>query len=398
MTERKLQNIPYERQSDAKTCGASALCMVYRSFGLACTQAEVWSKVSLGNTAPRGAPSYALAQDAIQRGLSALMIRARNPFQILKRCEAAAIPAILNHRARIELPTGHYTVFIELADDHVTLHDPQLGAFTRLAPTDLLKLWLPYGAPSEITGNVLIAFGKGSRSTPPCPRCGSRLPAAVSCPSCLKMISLQPGAVLACGDSTCPERAWELVYCPFCECGLRDVTGKATDFVPGRLAEGDSAASLDIKKAFVALDAFCSMLVQNHGGTPPPNIQVHLDAVKSSRAQLLEWQVKEAAEQKARKAAARAAQPPAAKAAETPAKAPEPLDANALGWQMVKEFGFVPVAPPVAKEPVPSPAKKEPAPSKKEPAKVTDHELVRKAMKKPAKPPSDEDFGSLRLG
>ena len=55
MVETELAAIPYERQEDVdgnRMCGAAALCMVYRSFGVACTQADVWHAVAGGTRTP----------------------------------------------------------------------------------------------------------------------------------------------------------------------------------------------------------------------------------------------------------------------------------------------------------------------------------------------------------
>ena len=74
-------DIPYERQSDPasnRMCGAAALCMVYRSLGMSCSQAEIAAKLPrLEPYANAGSRTYLLAQDALTRGLSAIVLRAR---------------------------------------------------------------------------------------------------------------------------------------------------------------------------------------------------------------------------------------------------------------------------------------------------------------------------------
>ena len=38
--------IPYEQQHEQRSCGAAALCMVYRSLGLPANQSEIWQRVA----------------------------------------------------------------------------------------------------------------------------------------------------------------------------------------------------------------------------------------------------------------------------------------------------------------------------------------------------------------
>ena len=52
MSDTVAVDIPYVRQNDPtsnRMCGAAALCMVYRAFGVACTQDEVWPLVTSPN-------------------------------------------------------------------------------------------------------------------------------------------------------------------------------------------------------------------------------------------------------------------------------------------------------------------------------------------------------------
>src|SRR5438445_299852 len=97
-------DIPYEEQADRRACGAASLCMVYRSFGLACSQPEVWARVA--RPGPREIPrsnTHQLCADALGLGLAALTLRARDPWRVLELCVRNSVRAILNYRPT---PTG----------------------------------------------------------------------------------------------------------------------------------------------------------------------------------------------------------------------------------------------------------------------------------------------------
>src|SRR5437762_197108 len=90
--------VPYEKQQGDHTCGAAALCMVYRAFGIECTQTEIWERVAKARYGSKRARTYLLAADAIERGLSALVIKASEPWRILQRCHEHGVLPIINHR------------------------------------------------------------------------------------------------------------------------------------------------------------------------------------------------------------------------------------------------------------------------------------------------------------
>src|SRR5262245_27002725 len=98
MVESELAAVPYERQQDVdgnRRCGAAALCMVYRSLGLECTQEDLWPAVAAG---ARNARTRLIGVDALERGFDALIVRARAPWEVLGVCVRDSIRAILNHR------------------------------------------------------------------------------------------------------------------------------------------------------------------------------------------------------------------------------------------------------------------------------------------------------------
>jgi hypothetical protein len=217
------ETIPYERQSDPqgnRMCGAASLAMVYRSFGKTVPQEEIWRQISKRNSlGSLSSATYRMCRDAVQRGFAALAIQARFPLQALRLCRENGIRVILSHRLREDLPTGHYTTFLEIDAESTVLHDPYYGPSRRLSNAQLLELWRPGYPDSEITGNVLIGISRqpSPAPSPACPLCGTAIPASVPCAACDRPIVLQPAALLGCIATSCAGRMWNYLCCPECD-------------------------------------------------------------------------------------------------------------------------------------------------------------------------------------
>lgn len=220
---RKNINIPFEKQEETylnRMCGAAALVMVYRSFGLTVTQSEIWNNIStLDSHGGRFARTSVLCQDALKRGLKSIIVKARDPLSVLHICSVNSLRAIMNHRLRSGSPLGHFTVLVDITSKSVVYHDPQYGPYRRIANKNLLNLWLPKTNYCEIGGNILIALTNKHLSKYTCPSCSTVIPETIRCfnPMCGKTISLQPGNILGCVNYYCPERTWQLIFCPYCE-------------------------------------------------------------------------------------------------------------------------------------------------------------------------------------
>ncbi len=223
MTDLTDSTIPYEGQRGARDCGAAALCMVYRSFGLACSQDELWQR--LARPGPWDLPranTHQLAADALRHGLAALVLQVREPWRALEVIATPAVRVILNHRDREDSPSGHYTVVVGMDGDGVLVHDPARGPGRRLSRAELGALWRPGRGRGEVTGHVLAAFAKDPPAAA-CPVCRAALPPLIRCPCCGEPIPLRPAAALGCATDSCPARTWQRLFCPACDMGLIDV-------------------------------------------------------------------------------------------------------------------------------------------------------------------------------
>ncbi|HZZ81684.1 MAG TPA: cysteine peptidase family C39 domain-containing protein [Gemmataceae bacterium] len=214
-------DIPYQRQINRDACGAAALAMIYESFGVPCSQEEIWPRTACPGPGPSArTKTWLLCADALRLGFSALTIKALDPWQMLRECAAQNIRAILNHRLSNATPAGHYSVLVAIDENQVVLHDPQLGPQWRLSRVELLDLWCRRLSDLEITGRVLLAVARGSRALHLCATCGCELPRTIACRNCRQSIPLDPTSLLGCFSKACDQRRWEQLFCPYCDGAL----------------------------------------------------------------------------------------------------------------------------------------------------------------------------------
>lgn len=210
--------IPYQPQLTPDGCGEAALCMAYRSLGIACTPEALRPAVSRpGRGRANRTWTRLLARDALGRGLHALILELTEPHALL-RLQGDDLRLILNHRLDVGSAAGHYSVFVRGDADGVELHDPRHGPNRRLTWAALDLLWRP-GRPAEITGLVLVAFA-AQPAAHRCYVCGTDVPPTLKCPWCLKELALQPAAALGCTRPGCAGRSCRRGFCPWCDLAL----------------------------------------------------------------------------------------------------------------------------------------------------------------------------------
>ena len=342
--------IPYERQEDPQTdrlCGAAALCMAYRSFGHSVTQTDVWPRISKHDR--RGSMTgmtYLMTQDALARGFSALAVQSRHPLQVLRVCRESGIRAVLNHRLRADSPEGHYTVLVDVDAESVTVHDPWFGPSRRMSHAELLDLWLPRFAGSEITGNVLIALAAGETPAAPCSRCGSAIPPRADCPGCGKSVPLQPASVLGCIGAGCSARLWNRVFCPFCN---RDLSPGLESPQPqaGRTRPAAGVAALDLGALFAELDKFTSHILSFPAAAGNPDIRQQIDFINESKERLRLAQSEDVGRRRVEQGEAEQREQKFQQDEDALRKKKEeidrpsaPADGNALGRALLKDLGL----------------------------------------------------------
>ena len=347
--------IPYEKQGDSQTsrmCGAACLSMVYRSLGKVTPQAEIWPVIAKQNQfGSLASTTHLMVQDALNRGLPAVAIQARHPFQALRLCHEAGIRAILNHRLQPDVGTGHYTVMVDLDSTSVVVHDPYFGPSRRFTYAELATLWQPHPANSEISGNVLIAIASAPPPPTACQFCRALIPPSVECPRCKKAVGLQPSAVLGCLNTSCIARMWNYVCCPFCDFMLESIVQPeqaAAAPVLNAPAADSAAEPASLNQMFEALDKFVDHVKRMPGLAHNTELQEQFKILAGSKA-LLTTTLAEAAVHGKSHADRLAAFVQASKErGEAHRKKMEqlntpvpPLDGTALGRALLKNLGFI---------------------------------------------------------
>jgi Papain-like cysteine protease AvrRpt2 len=344
--------IPYEAQTDPQTnrgCGAASLSMVYKSFGKEIPQAQIWPLIAKPNRFGSVASTTNLmALHAIGQGLSAVVIQARHPIQVLRLCRDAGVRAILNHRLKANLAAGHYSVLLDVDDKDVILHDPYHGAAHRVPHAELIDLWRPSAPVSEIVGNILIGIAENPAALPACVFCHTAIPAQVNCPKCAKPVVLSPPAVLGCIRDGCIARMWNFVCCTACD-SLFDETGKSVDPFPAASSTPKSTFPLppDLDPVLEQIEKFCAKVMSRPRVAENKDVRAQIEFIRAQAEKLKPAQAEELAAIKAFAdkltafAAASQEKVQANKQRVADLNTPlPPLDGNALGAALLKNLGF----------------------------------------------------------
>ncbi len=366
--------IPYEKQFDlqaTRTCGAACLSMVYRSLGKEIPQSLIWPRIAKKNIyGSLASTTHLMAADAVSRGFAAVAIQVRDPLKALRVCKANGIRAILNHRLQPDSPAGHYTVFVDIDENDVKVHDPFFGPSRRVRQDVFLELWQPKIPKSEIVGNFLIGVAAESTGAPgACEVCHTPFVKRIACPRCKNAVSLEPAALLGCMNNACPARLWHYVCCPTCDltwnftidppksgaaasapavAAPASAPAEAAAAAPPPPAAPSAADPLNLSKLFAEVDKFCNHILSLPAAANHPEIQQQLAFITASKEKLSAAMAEELAKRKAHQdkigamaQAAKEKQEAHRKKVEEMNKPSPPLDGDALGRALLKNLGIV---------------------------------------------------------
>jgi hypothetical protein len=347
--------IPHEKQFNPQTnrgCGAACLSMVYRSFGKEVPHAETWPMIAKPNRfGIVSSTTHLMAQHAIGQGLSAVILQARHPIQVLRLCREGGIAAILNLRAGFDSCSGHFTALVDIDDKMVVLYDPAVGPARRMSHAELLELWRPNPSNSEILGNVVIGIAAEPAAIPACEFCHTKIPSSVACPKCKNVVGLSPETLLGCIRDGCIARMWNYVACPACDFVWSfNEAGSSTADQP-RPAQADPRAPFpgppNLDQVFAELDKFCAHILTLPGAAEHADVHAQLNFIRAGKEKLKLAQAEELGALKARVEGLAAFAERSKKNVEADRKReeelnapPPPLDGNVLSAALLKNLGF----------------------------------------------------------
>ena len=157
--------VPHIKQSDEASCGAAALSMVYKYYGLSeQTEEKIWTRLKKPrNLNPNQEIIYTndLYNDISNNGLHKIKGQAvwEEPNKILallREFLRIKSPLIACQRWRKNQPFGHFRIVVGLEKDFVILNDPEIEKETiKISLSKFIADWKNYSA--EIIGGEFIA-------------------------------------------------------------------------------------------------------------------------------------------------------------------------------------------------------------------------------------------------
>lgn len=349
--------LPQEKHSDTPTyrgCGAACLSMVYKSFGKAIPEAEIWPLIAKPNRFGKvSSTTHLMTLHARSQGLNAVAIQVRHPMQVLRLCQESGVRAILNHRVHPGASSGHYSVLAGIDDKNVVLHDPLLsplsGAARRMSHAELLHLWQPLSIDTEILGNVIIGIA-GDATPLTCEFCRTAIPSKIDCPNCKKAVGLEPGSMLGCIRDGCIARMWNYICCPFCDfLWSFNETGPSTGEPPSPPAATAPPVmqTVNFERLFAEIDKFRAHALAQPVAADHAELRQQLDFLAGSKERILQAQAEATARVKARQDRLNASKEAVKKREEVRRQEAEErnkplpaLDGNAVADALLRNLGF----------------------------------------------------------
>jgi len=216
-----LMKIPYERQhykTGNRMCGAAVIFMVLKSFRENCSQEKIWNEIKVSD----GKGEYyaevnKVCQFFLDRNFNSLHLSAKDPIELLKFCQKHSVPVILGHRLNIDSKIGHFTVFIKIVGNLVSVNDPDKdskpGKGRKIKFSELLELMDGKG---EVARNSCTIVTKKPLNIGHCGVCDSEIPLFKVCRHCNSELSLEPSLFIGCLDFNCSQALVNVIFCPHC--------------------------------------------------------------------------------------------------------------------------------------------------------------------------------------
>lgn len=215
-----LIELPFVGQHGETHCGGACLEMIYRKFGVARDQDQIFEEQAVSrprNPNERYIRTNRLALDARNCGLHAQLFKVQDVAATLRLCDELRVLAILEQVKDLKKgkEIGHFRVVAGL-DGQATfnVYDPLLKHRKVFTANELRAL--SAASPPEVVGNFMVVIGDRPEEISNCHVCGREFPAEISCSKCTEPRKLPFSRLLGCLDPDCSGRVFIGLGCPRC--------------------------------------------------------------------------------------------------------------------------------------------------------------------------------------
>lgn len=139
---------PFQETLHASMCGPASLKMVLAYYGIEKTEQEL---AELTKTHPDLGTSDVNIKKAAESLGFKVEIKNDSTFEDIQGWLDKKVPVIVNWftRGRIDypesdVPDGHLSVVVGLADEFIYLQDPEIGKLRTIARNDFLRVWFDF--------------------------------------------------------------------------------------------------------------------------------------------------------------------------------------------------------------------------------------------------------------
>jgi ABC-type bacteriocin/lantibiotic exporter with double-glycine peptidase domain len=214
--------IPLIQQTGATHCAAACLEMVYSAFGKQKSQDLIFqerSSIRSANPNERSIQVAHMVSDALDMGLYALAIKARDIKKMLYFCNEQNVPVILIQKLNLKgsREVGHCRVFSGLNLPKFIINDPLKKQPILMTPHDLQQY--SQESSQEVIGNMMVAVSDRPLLISHCSECRTFMPDKLTCEACKKDVVVSLSKLLGCINDNCNACMWDGFGCP--DCGKR---------------------------------------------------------------------------------------------------------------------------------------------------------------------------------
>lgn len=164
-----------KQPKNSRKCGAACIKMItdfYEIEGF--TINEIWECITdLSHNGTAYCKTYKMGKYLNEKSLTSIIVKFKDLRQCLLKAKDNSVPVIMNHHSFKNTDFGHFTVFININGDVITLRDPE-DEIVSIGYKGLESSFKSKSSNDEVSGNILIFVGNDKTcSTENCTDCGS---------------------------------------------------------------------------------------------------------------------------------------------------------------------------------------------------------------------------------